>query len=122
MAGASYAEGDRPMLTVSEMEACWAAYRGDAPADDPELSPLCGDLAGPAARADRRRRRRRPALRRRGYAEALRAAGVETELARYPDMTHGFLRWGGVVDRSRELVGELAGFAADRLPDMRKAR
>jgi hypothetical protein len=30
-------------------------------------------------------------------------------------MIHGFLRWGGVVDRSRELICELAEFTADRL-------
>jgi hypothetical protein len=30
-------------------------------------------------------------------------------------MTHGFLRWGGVVDRSRELIREVAEFAAAHL-------
>ena len=45
------------------------------------------------------------------YAEALRAAGVEVELERYEDMTHGFLRWGGVVDRARELVAALGEHA-----------
>jgi len=30
-------------------------------------------------------------------------------------MTHGFLRWGGVVDRARELIDEVGAFAAERL-------
>jgi acetyl esterase len=116
MAGPSYREADQRMLRVSEMEACWTAYRGDRPADDPDLSPLhAEDLGGlpPAlvvvAGQD--------ILRSDGeaYAEALRAAGVEVELSVYEDMTHGFLRWGGVVDRSRELIGEAAAFAADAL-------
>jgi acetyl esterase len=115
MDGESYAGGDLPMLTVAEMEACWAAYRGDAPADDPDLSPLCAELAGMApaliavAGVD--------VLRSDGeaYAAALRAAGGDVELAVYEDMTHGFLRWGGVVDRSRELIAELAAFTAGRL-------
>jgi acetyl esterase len=115
MAGESYAAGDRPMLRVSEMEACWAAYRGEAPADDPDVSPLRGDLAGlpptlvALAGVD--------VLRSDGeaYAEALRRAGVEVRLSVYEDMTHGFLRWGGIVDRARELIGELAEFTASRL-------
>jgi acetyl esterase len=41
------------------------------------------------------------------YAEKLRAAGVPTELVDFPDMVHGFLRWGGAVDRAGELVGLL---------------
>jgi acetyl esterase len=49
------------------------------------------------------------------YAAALRAAGVAVQLELYEDMTHGFLRWGGVVDRSRELVGRAAAFAAEHL-------
>jgi acetyl esterase len=115
MAGESFAAGDQPMLKVSEMEACWTAYRGEAAVEDPELSPLHGDLAGlpptliAVAGID--------VLRSDGeaYAEALRAAGVAIELTVYEDMTHGFLRWGGVVDRSRELVAQLAGFTAAHL-------
>jgi acetyl esterase len=116
MGGDSYQGGDLPMLKASEMQACWAAYRGDARADDPDLSPLRGaDLAGlpptliAVAGVD--------VLRSDGeaYAAALRAAGVAVQLELYEDMTHGFLRWGGVVDRSRELVGRAAAFAAEHL-------
>jgi acetyl esterase len=116
MSGASYADADQRMLAVGEMQACWTAYIGDLPPDDPDVSPLhAGDLAGlpPAlvvvAGED--------ILRSDGeaYAEALRAAGVEVTLSCYEDMTHGFLRWGGVVDRSRELLAEVAAFAAAHL-------
>jgi acetyl esterase len=116
MGGESYRGGDLPMLKASEMQACWAAYRGGAPTDDPDLSPLRGaDLAGlpptliAVAGVD--------VLRSDGeaYAAALRAAGVTVQLELYEDMTHGFLRWGGVVDRSRELIGRAAGFAAEHL-------
>jgi acetyl esterase len=115
MSGPSYGEADQRMLRVSEMEACWVAYRGEMPADHPELSPLHADLAGqpPALIAVAGE----DILRSDGeaYAEALRAAGVEVTLSCYEDMTHGFLRWGGVVDRSRELVAEVAEFAAGHL-------
>lgn len=113
MKGASYAGANPPMLTKGEMGACWAAYRGGAPVSDPDVSPLrCQDLGGlpPAfvavAGAD--------VLRSDGeaYAEALRAAGVDVTFAGYDDMTHGFLRWGGLVDRARELVEQLAGQTA----------
>jgi acetyl esterase len=49
------------------------------------------------------------------YAEALRAAGVAVTLREYEDMTHGFLRWGGVVDRARELIAELGEHARGAL-------
>lgn len=115
MAGESYAEGDKPMLKVSEMEACWTAYRGPADPDDPDLSPLRADLTGlpptlvAVAGAD--------VLRSDGeaYAAALEQAGVDVRISRYEDMAHGFLRWGGVVDRSRELIAELADFTAEQL-------
>ena len=45
------------------------------------------------------------------YAEALRAAGVAVTIEVYDDMTHGFLRWGGVVDRAHELIAWLAAAA-----------
>jgi acetyl esterase len=47
------------------------------------------------------------------YARRLEEAGVQTELVDFPDMVHGFLRWGGVVDRARELV-DLLGERARR--------
>ena len=116
MSGESYGSADQRMLGVDEMRSCWAAYRGDRPADDPELSPLhAEDLSGqpPALVVTARH----DILRSDGeaYAAALRAAGVDVTFSEYADMTHGFLRWGGVVDRSRELIAEVAEYAAARL-------
>ena len=115
MAGESYATADQRVLGAEDMRSCWTAYRGDRPADDPDVSPLHADLRGlpPAlvvvAGHD--------VLRSDGeaYAEALRQAGVEVQLSVYEDMTHGFLRWGGMVERARELVDELAAHAVSRL-------
>ena len=114
MSGASYSEAP-PMLSAESMQACWAAYRGETPADDPDISPLHADLVGmpptliTLAHND--------VLRSDGeaYAQALRAAGVKVELVDYEDMTHGFLRWSGVVDRSRELIAAVADYAAAAL-------
>jgi acetyl esterase len=114
--GGSYRAEENPMLTLAAMEACWAAYRADAGEKDPDVSPLhADDLAGIAptlvavAGHD--------VLRDDGiaYAEALRAAGVEVQLEVYDDMAHGFLRWAGVVDRTRELLDSIGAFAAARL-------
>ncbi|MEA2317064.1 MAG: acetyl esterase [Solirubrobacteraceae bacterium] len=107
----SYREfGDFPLLTADAMDWCWRTYLGGSniAASDPDVSPLAaGDLAGapPAFIAVAGH----DVLRDEGiaYAEALEAAGVPVTLRRYEDMTHGFLRWGGVVDRTRELVAEL---------------
>jgi acetyl esterase len=111
MDSGSYREfGDFALLTADAMDWCWRTYLGDARAGqvDPDVSPLrAGDLAGvpPAfivvAGHD--------VLRDEGiaYAEKLEAAGVPVTLRPYDDMTHGFLRWGGAVDRARELISEL---------------
>jgi acetyl esterase len=110
MDSASYRElADFPMLTAEAVEFCWRTYLGDgADPGAPDVSPLrAGDLRGlpPAyvavAGFD--------VLRDEGvaYAEALEAAGVPVTLRRYDDMPHGFIRWGGVVDRTHELIGEL---------------
>lgn len=105
-----------PMLRADEMAACWAAYLGDHDRADPDASPLrAPDLSGcPAAviavaGAD--------VLRDDGvrYAEALKAAGVAADLVEYSDMVHGFLRWGGVVDRAGECVRMLGAAARARL-------
>ena len=45
------------------------------------------------------------------YARALEAAGVAVTLRDFEDMAHGFIRWGGVVDRTRELIADLGAFA-----------
>jgi acetyl esterase len=102
----SYREfADGALLGVKDMERCWSLYLDGADGAEPDASPLkARDLAGVAPayiavaghdvlRDDGLR-----------YAEALRAAGVDVTLERYDDMVHSFLRWGGVVDRARELV------------------
>jgi acetyl esterase len=110
MDSASYRElADFPMLTAEAVEFCWRTYLGDgADPGAPDVSPLrAGDLRGlplayvAVAGFD--------VLRDEGvaYAEALEAAGVPVTLRRYDDMPHGFIRWGGVVDRTHELIGEL---------------
>jgi acetyl esterase len=112
----SYREfADFTLLTADAMDFCWRTYLGGAPdgaTADPDVSPLrARDLAGapPAlvvvAGHD--------VLRDEGvaYAEALEAAGVPVTLRRYDDMTHGFIRWGGVVDRTGELIRELGAHA-----------
>jgi acetyl esterase len=114
MAGDSYREFiDGPLFTTADMARCWSIYLGDGRADDdPDASPLAArDLRGVApayiAVADH------DPLRDDGlrYAAALRAAGVPVVIDRYDDMVHGFLRWGGVVDRARGLIRALGDFA-----------
>jgi acetyl esterase len=113
MDSGSYAEfADGPMLTAEEMARCYDAYLGTADRSDPDASPLRRrDLSGapPAFVAVAGH----DPLRDDGvrYAEALRAAGIAVELRVYDDMVHGFLRWGGVVDRTGELIGELGAAA-----------
>ena len=109
----TYANG--PMLTRADMQACWAAYLGSEPGDEPDpgpvsgvaVSPLAGDLAGlpPAFFAIAEH----DPLRDDGlaYAEALRAAGVDVETVHYETMTHGFLRWGGIVEQAHEAIAWL---------------
>jgi acetyl esterase len=120
MDSASYREfGDLPLLSRDAMAFCWRTYlgAGDAPAAaEPDAAPLrATDLAG-APRAyiavaghD--------VLRDDGiaYARALEAAGVPVTLREFEDMSHGFLRWGGVVDRTRELVADLGAHAREAL-------
>jgi acetyl esterase len=112
MAGASYRERDLPLLPADAMAYCWHTYLDGADPDDPDVSPLrAGDLAGvpeafvAVAEHD--------VLRDDGlaYARALADAGVAATVARYDDMSHGFLRWGGIVDPARDLIEALAGFA-----------
>jgi acetyl esterase len=114
MTGDSYREfGNGPMLTAADMALCWRTYLGDhAGEGDPDASPLgARDLRGapPAYIAVAGHDPLRDdGLR---YAVALRAAGVAVTVDRYDDMVHGFLRWGGVVDRARELIEALGDFA-----------
>jgi acetyl esterase len=113
--GSYRAFGDLPLLTREAMEWCWRTYLGPEGAArdaEPDASPLrCQDLAGvpPAYIAVAGH----DVLRDEGvaYARALEAAGVPVTLREYEDMTHGFIRWGGVVDRTRELIAELGAHA-----------
>lgn len=97
---------DGPMLTRGAMAGCWAAYLAGgsgpvAPFDGSDLAgmpPARIALAGHDPLLDDGRR----------YAELLRAAGVDVEVRRFEDMTHGFLRWGGAVDRAHDLIAWLA--------------
>jgi acetyl esterase len=120
MASASYEEfGDLPLLTRDAMRFCWRTYLGaeDGPAAaEADASPLqATDLsaAPPAYIAVAGH----DVLRDDGiaYARALEAAGVPVTLREFDDMSHGFLRWGGVVDRARELVSELGAHAREAL-------
>jgi acetyl esterase len=110
MGSDSYREfADFTLLTADAMDWCWRTYLGDGgPAGDPDASPArAADLSGlpPAYVAVAGH----DVLRDEGiaYAQALEAAGVPVVLRRFDDMTHGFLRWGGVVDRTRELIADL---------------
>jgi len=117
MAGESYREhAEFKALPADAMGFCWKTYLAGADGDDPDVSPLrATELAGlpPAlvvvAGYD--------VLRDDGvaYAEALRAAGVAVQLDRYEDMPHGFVRWGGIVERGGELVRSLSAFARSAL-------
>ena len=109
---AAYREfADDPMLSAEEMRRCWAAYLGAA-APGAAAVPGARDLRGapPAFLAIAAH----DPLRDDGvaYASALREAGVDVTVEVYDDMTHGFLRWGGVVARAHELLARLAAAAA----------
>jgi acetyl esterase len=119
MAGDSYRQfAEGLMLRAQDMRQCWDTYLADADRADPDVSPLAADdLAGvpPAFIAVAGH----DVLRDDGlrYAEALRAANVDVTVERYDDMVHSFLRWGGVVERARELIDALAEYARVSLSD-----
>ncbi len=105
MATSSYREfASGPCITAAEMAYFWNASAGGAPTDVLELPALEG--APPAWIAVAAH----DPLRDDGieYAAALQAAGVEAQVLVYEDMTHSFLRWGGVVDRAHQLIAWLA--------------
>jgi acetyl esterase len=108
---------DDPVLPAVSMRGMWRRYLGDADPLAPDASPLRADLTGapPALVAVAGH----DVLHDEGlaYAQALRTAGADVELLEYEDMPHGFLRWGGAVDRARELVAELGGFVRGRTGD-----
>jgi acetyl esterase len=106
---ASYVRfSDGPMLGAAEMRAFWAEYLGGADPLDPDASPLrASDLAGlaPAFVAVAGHDVLRDECE--AYAARLRESGGAVTLRRYDDMAHGFLRWGGVVDRAHELIADI---------------
>ncbi len=99
-------------LTRAAMRWYWDHYLGEADGGQPEASPLhAGSLAGVA-----------PALvvvceydplRDEGveYAARLREAGVPVSLSEYEGMIHGFVRLAAVIDRTDDLLEEVAGAA-----------
>jgi acetyl esterase len=97
-------------LTRSTMEYYWSSYvRDAAEAADQRASPLrATDVAGvpPAlvvtAEFDPLRDEGR------AYAERLQAAGVPVEYREYAGLIHGFVSHGGMVDRAREALHEIA--------------
>jgi acetyl esterase/lipase len=116
----SYREhGDFPLLTRDAVAFCWKTYLGDedlARGMEPDASPLrASDLsaAPPAYVAVAGH----DVLHDEGvaYARALEAAGVPVTLRDFEDMAHGFIRWGGVVDRTHELVADLGEHARTAL-------
>jgi acetyl esterase/lipase len=95
------------MLTAAVMRTFWDVYRAGHPADDPALDVTRGDLAGaPPARiaVAAHDPLRDDGLR---YAEQLADAGAGVATRIYPTMTHGFLRWGGVVGEAGDLIAWL---------------
>jgi acetyl esterase len=92
-------------LSSASMQRFWRLYLDGADPAHPDASPLrAADLAGVApafvltAEED--------VLRDEGeaYAAALRDAGVDTELVRWPGTIHGFFRWLAVTPAAREAV------------------
>jgi acetyl esterase len=97
---AEFADG--PMLTRKDVERCWGLYRTDAARDDdPDFAPLAAsDWSGfpptrvAVAQLD--------PLRDDGLHLASRIPGAETRV--FDGMVHGFLRWGGVVDATHDMI------------------
>jgi acetyl esterase len=94
------------------LERYWSLYLDGADPDHPDASPLVADdhagmpptwvalAAFDPVRDDGVR-----------YGAALEAAGVPVVVQIFGDMVHGFLRWAGPLDRSRELHAWLGAAA-----------
>lgn len=114
MGSRSYRDHDiKALLSRNSMASCYAAYGGDP--TDPDVSPLLAEdldrlpatvliTAGIDVLADDGDR----------FAERLAGAGVPVDHRRFDDMAHGFLRWGGLVDRAREALGIIGAAVRDR--------
>ena len=92
-------------LSAASMQRFWRLYLDGSDPTDPDAAPLhASDLEGVApayvitAEED--------VLRDEGeaYAEALRKAGVPTELVRWPGTIHGFFRWLAVTPEARKAI------------------
>ncbi len=103
-------------LTAAQMAWYWAAYRGGATPDAPELSPLAAPQLSnlpPAvialAEAD--------VLRSDGfdYARRLEAAGVPVRIVDCAGTIHGFLRWTGEVPAAHAWIDAIAAAARELL-------
>jgi acetyl esterase len=107
---------DGPMLTAKDMERCWGYYLDGCTGDRADVAilratdhdgvpPTWIAVAGHDPLRDDGRR----------YAALLGDAGVPVSERLFEDMVHGFLRWGGVVDRARELLDWLGAAAREAL-------
>ena len=103
-------------LSAASMQRFWRLYLDGADPTDPDAAPLrARDLAGVApafvltAEED--------VLRDEGeaYADALREAGVPTELVRWPGTIHGFFRWLAVTPAAREAIDAVGARLRDAL-------
>jgi len=103
--------------TAEGLRTFWELYLGGAALDptDPDLSPVAATLEGlpptllVVAGHD--------VLYDDGlaYAAALRAAGVEVEVAEYPSLPHGFLDWTGAIEAGRSALDVLGRFVQDHV-------
>lgn len=110
----SYAENaDGYGLTRDTMEWFWAHYlTSPVEAENPYASPLrARDLTGlpPAYVTSAEYDPLRDEAER--YGMRLRAAGVPTEITRFPGMNHGFLFWVGVVGGADSAMAEACAWA-----------
>lgn len=104
-------------LTHSEMTWFWDLYLPDAcAAESPLVSPLrapnLADMPPTLVITGEY-----DLLRDEGeaYARRLKAAGVQTEMRRYPDVNHGFMFWVGLVDSATEAMNFACTWLASRL-------
>jgi acetyl esterase len=92
-------------LSGASMRRFWSVYLDGADGADPDASPLrAEDLSGAApayvlsAEEDVLRDEAE------AYAQALRNAGVPTELVRWPGTIHGFFRWLAITPEARAAI------------------